>query len=165
MNIVTIETPLGPMIAMADEKALHLLEFLDHKHLNDKQTWLLKHTQSYMIEANNTVLNLIQSELEAYFARKLVQFTTPIQLLGTPFQVQVWNTLRSIPYGQTLSYQAEAQHMNRPNAYRAVANANGANRLSIIVPCHRVIRMNKNLGGYGGGIHRKEWLLAHEKAM
>lgn len=94
---------------------------------------------------------------------RLHSFTTLLRLLGTPFQKRVWQELLNIPYGETRSYSEIAVSVGRPAAYRAVAQANGANQLAIVVPCHRVINANGDLGGYGGGLSRKEWLLAHEK--
>ena len=84
-------------------------------------------------------------------------------MFGSPFQRQVWQVLCGIPYGETRSYAEEAISMGKPSAYRAVANANGANQLAIIIPCHRVIASDGTLGGYGGGIAVKQWLLEHEK--
>ena len=84
-------------------------------------------------------------------------------MFGSPFQRQVWQVLCGIPYGETRSYAEEAMYMGKPSAYRAVANANGANQLAIIIPCHRVIASDGTLGGYGGGIAVKQWLLEHEK--
>jgi len=97
--------------------------------------------------------------LTAYFDGKLKEFQTPLFLLGSPFQKQVWEALNKIPFGETSSYLDIAKRIGRPAACRAVAQANGANQLAIIIPCHRVINHNGELGGYGGGITRKEWLL------
>ena len=108
------------------------------------------------------VLRSIESELKAYFEGTLKKFTTPLFLLGSSFQQRVWKELLKIPYGTTRSYAAQAASMGEPKAIRAVANANGANQLAIVIPCHRIINTNGALGGYGGGIARKEWLLKHE---
>lgn len=107
-------------------------------------------------------LRSIEQELKKYFEGRLGKFTTPLFLLGSPFQKKVWNELLKIPYGTTRSYAAQAVSMGEPKATRAVANANGANQLAIVIPCHRIINSNGALGGYGGGIARKEWLLQHE---
>jgi AraC family transcriptional regulator of adaptative response/methylated-DNA-[protein]-cysteine methyltransferase len=107
-------------------------------------------------------LRSIELELKNYFEGKLKIFTTPLFLLGSPFQQRVWKELLKIPYGTTRSYAAQATSMGEPKAIRAVANANGANQLAIVIPCHRIINTNGALGGYGGGIARKEWLLQHE---
>jgi AraC family transcriptional regulator of adaptative response/methylated-DNA-[protein]-cysteine methyltransferase len=94
-----------------------------------------------------------------YFQGKLKEFKTPIALNGTPFQKQVWEELLKIPYGQTISYKDLAIAVGNPRGCRAVAQANGANNLAVIIPCHRVINHNGRIGGYGGGLDRKKWLL------
>lgn len=104
----------------------------------------------------------IDSELKSYFQGTLQQFKTPIKTLGSPFQEQVWDALNEIPYGETQSYSNLANSVGKPKAYRAVAKANGANQLCLIIPCHRVINHNGDLGGYGGGLTRKKWLIEHE---
>ena len=105
----------------------------------------------------------IAQELTWYFEGKIDTFKTPYALLGSPFQQEVWKALLKIPYSATQSYAEEAAVLGNPTAVRAVANANGANQLAIVIPCHRVISSNGSLGGYGSGLSRKEWLLKHEK--
>jgi AraC family transcriptional regulator of adaptative response/methylated-DNA-[protein]-cysteine methyltransferase len=100
--------------------------------------------------------------LGIYFSGVNHEFITPLALLGSPFQVQVWEELIRIPKGETRSYAQLASAIGRPSAYRAVARANGANQIAIVIPCHRVINSSGELGGYGGGIKRKQWLLDHE---
>ncbi|HRN81110.1 methylated-DNA--[protein]-cysteine S-methyltransferase [Nitrosomonas europaea] len=102
------------------------------------------------------------AQLNAYFAGELIQFDLPMKATGTPFQEAVWQSLSTIPYGETVSYKNIAERLHLPKAARAVGMANGQNPISIIIPCHRVIGANGKLTGYGGGIHRKQWLLAHE---
>ena len=102
-------------------------------------------------------------ELHRYFDGELHEFKTPIAWVGTKFQRQVWEALRRIPFGETRSYTQLAGAVGRPTAVRAVAQANGANPLALIVPCHRVINANGKLGGYGGGLSRKAWLIQHER--
>ncbi|MCA9508359.1 MAG: methylated-DNA--[protein]-cysteine S-methyltransferase [Myxococcales bacterium] len=114
-------------------------------------------------EGSNSIIESIKKELKNYFAGNLKNFTTPIQFDGTTFQRCVWQALLEIPFGEVRNYSEQAHRIKKPQAFRAVANANGKNFLSIIVPCHRVINKNGNLGGYGGGIERKAWLLNHEK--
>jgi O-6-methylguanine DNA methyltransferase len=104
-------------------------------------------------------------ELDAYFAGKLRQFTVPLDLRGTAFQLRVWELLCDIPYGKTRSYGEIAQALGKPKATRAVGQANGRNPISIIVPCHRVIGSDGGLTGYGGGLHRKRTLLDLESAV
>lgn len=157
---VVLDTPLGSVLAIADEVSLHFLEFIDSRDYERKLANLQKMAN---IDTGITkVTSLLKSELASYFAGNLQEFTTPIKLLGTPFQIQVWQALTRIPYGKTKSYSEQAMAVDKPTAFRAVANANGANCLAIIVPCHRVVRSCGDLGGYGGGIARKEWLLKHE---
>ena len=99
------------------------------------------------------------AQLDDYFAGKEVAFQVPLELEGTPFQEQVWKALQEIPRGQTVTYSQLACSIGRPKAVRAVALANACNRMSVIIPCHRVIGMNRSLTGYAGGLERKRWLL------
>ena len=92
------------------------------------------------------------------------EFKTPIHLIGSAFQKLVWNTLIRITYGKTKSYREQAIAISNPLAQRAVANANGANKIAIVIPCHRIINSNGDIGGYGGGSVRKKWLIQHEKS-
>ncbi len=103
------------------------------------------------------------AQFRAYFAGELTQFDLPMNQNGTPFQQQVWCELLRIPHGQTLTYKDVAERLRKPNAARAVGSANGRNKLGIVVPCHRVIAAGGALGGYDGGLWRKEWLLKHEQ--
>lgn len=160
-----LDTRLGPMIAIADEEALCLLEFVDRRGLEREVERLRRRTRSAIIPGCTAPLRSIERELVEYFDGKLTAFKTPLRLLGSPFQQEVWNRLLQIPAGQTSSYGEIAAAMGRPTAYRAVAQANGANQLAIVIPCHRVINANGELGGYGGGLSRKQWLLNHERAM
>lgn len=159
----SLDTPLGPMLAIADEKSLYLLEFIECRGLEREIEQLRIRKKSTITPGNTDPIILIERELKSYFSGKLIAFKTPIHILGTPFQQLVWNTLMPIPYGTTRSYAEQAIAIEKPSACRAVANANGANQLAIIIPCHRIINSNGNLGGYGGGIARKQWLLDHER--
>jgi AraC family transcriptional regulator of adaptative response/methylated-DNA-[protein]-cysteine methyltransferase len=163
LNASWFESPLGPILAVADANALYLLEFVDKRGLEREIKRLINTMNVGIIPGNTPPLSSIEKEIQEYFAGHLKKFKTPIHLIGSPFQKMVWHALMQIPYGETKSYAQQAQVINKPTAYRAVANANGANQLSIIVPCHRIINSNGNLGGYGGGIARKQWLLAHEQ--
>ncbi|WP_248924142.1 bifunctional transcriptional activator/DNA repair enzyme AdaA [Paenibacillus hamazuiensis] len=158
-----LDTRLGPMIAIADEQALYLLEFIDRRGLEREIERLRRKTKSAVIPGSTPPIDSIEKELHDYFEGKLAEFKTPVKLLGSPFQKKVWDELRKIPPGQTISYGEIASAIGNPNGYRAVAQANGANQLAIVIPCHRVINLNGTLGGYGGGISRKQWLLEHEK--
>lgn len=160
-----IETPLGAMLAIADEKALYLLEFVDGRGVENEVEKLRLKFNAAITPGAATPLLSIKTELQAYFDGLLQVFKTPLQFCGSTFQKSVWDELLRIPYGQTRSYLEQAKAIGKPTGYRAVANANGANQLAIVVPCHRIINNNGNLGGYGGGIHRKDWLIAHENNM
>jgi len=158
-----IDTPLGSMLAISDEEALYLLEFADRRSLESQVDRLKTKTKAIITAGQSEPIKLIKSELQRYFDGSLKEFTTPLQLLGSTFQEIVWEELLRIPYGQTLSYSDQSKAIGKQKAYRAVANANGANKLAIIIPCHRIINSNGDLGGYGGGVNRKKWLIDFEK--
>jgi AraC family transcriptional regulator of adaptative response/methylated-DNA-[protein]-cysteine methyltransferase len=158
-----LDTPLGPMLAIADEKGLYLLEFVDRRGLEREIERLRIKTKSAIIPGGTQPIISVERELKAYFEGTLKIFKTPVHLLGSSFQKLVWNALMEIPYGQTRSYTDQAIAIGKPSACRAVANAHGANQLALVIPCHRIITSNGDLGGYGGGIIRKKWLINHEK--
>lgn len=157
-----IDTPLGPMIAIGDENALYLLEFVNRRGLEREIEKLRKTTKAAIIPGKTQVIDSIKRELHQYFRGTLGQFLTPIKMIGTPFQKKVWSELKKIPMGKTWSYADVARGIGNPGAVRAVGSANGANQLTIVIPCHRVINADGNLGGYGGGLERKKWLLKYE---
>jgi AraC family transcriptional regulator, regulatory protein of adaptative response / methylated-DNA-[protein]-cysteine methyltransferase len=162
LKALTIETPAGQMVMIADEKAVYLLAFAQQGY--ERSVARLKNNMLCAIVAGRTPpMALLEQEIQAYCAGTLKEFTTAITLIGTPFQESVWKALRSIPYGQTRSYADIAISLGKPTAFRAVAQANSANPICIIVPCHRVINTSGALGGYAGGIARKQWLLDQEK--
>lgn len=144
----TILTPLGPLLAISDEKALYELRF-------SKEV------------GNDTArpLKMIEKELSEYFAGNLTVFKTPLSPIGTAFQRLVWKELCNIPFGTTRSYSEMADAIGKPTSVRAAANANGKNPLPIVIPCHRVVRTGGLLGGYSLGIEKKQWLLTHEEKM
>ncbi len=158
-----VDTPLGPMLLVADNNALHILEFSEEERATRESERHKKRTSAPIIPGTNQVLEQASQELEEYFDGKRSTFETPIQLWGTEFQRGVWNALLTIPIAITWSYKELAIAVNNPPGVRAVAQANGANQLAIIVPCHRVIQTDGKLGGYGGKLWRKQWLLDHEK--
>lgn len=166
-NASFINTPLGTIVAIADDSALFILEFLDKPNLKKGlEKFCLKVNACITIDGNK-IITSIKNELNDYFTpqQKLKNFHTPINIAhGTKFQQLVWAELGNTPYGSTRSYLQEAQALGLPTACRAVANANGKNNLAIIIPCHRIINHNGQLGGYAGGLERKIWLLNHEKA-
>lgn len=157
-----INTPLGVMIAGATEKGLCLLEFHDrvllNKELNDLQGLL----NAIVVEKTNRYIEQVRMELGEYFNGIRKTFNVPLVFVGTEFQVKVWKSITEIPYGVTISYQEQASNLGDVRSIRAVAHANGSNRMSIIIPCHRVIGKDGKLTGYGGGIERKRFLLLHE---
>ncbi len=159
-----IHTPLGPMFVCASEQGVVLVEFVDRRMLETEFRDLQRLWQAQILTGENVHTRLAEQQLTEYFAGTRQQFTVPLDARGTEFQQQVWQLLQTIPYGQTVSYQQQAERLQRPEAVRAVASANGHNRIAIIVPCHRVIGKNGQLTGYGGGLERKKWLLQHEQA-
>lgn len=163
LNSVLIDTPLGNMIAMSDVDKLYLLEFADRRGLELEIEKLRKKIKAVIIPGENKIIQGVKEELDLYFQGKLQIFKSKLQMLGSDFQKLAWQTLVNIPYGQTRSYMKQAEIIGKPTACRAVANANGANQIAIIIPCHRIINADGKLGGYGGGIHRKQWLLDHEQ--
>ena len=151
-----IETKFGSFVVIGDEEGIY---FLQPKALEAES----KKLPFKIVEGYTNPMRLLAQELHDYFEGNLKAFKTPIALLGTDFQKSVWKELYNIPFGKTVSYLEIAQKINKPKAFRAVANANGANKIAIITPCHRVINSNGNLGGYAGGIENKKGLLIHEQ--
>lgn len=155
-----IQTPLGEMLAIKSEKGLCMLEFFDGKS-TEKQ---LKEIENLgdILEKEDEILNRLETELNNYFKGNLKEFTIPLDLIGTDFQKKVWNELIKIPFGETRSYKEQSIAVGDLLAIRAVANANGKNKIAIVVPCHRVIGSDGSLTGYAGGKKRKQFLLELE---
>ncbi len=162
IDLTRIETPLGTMFACAVDQGICLLEFSDRKMLETQFKSLVKRFNASIIQGANKHFDLLNKELAEYFEGKLKSFTVPLFSPGTEFQQLVWKELQNISYGSTRSYLQQANALNKPKSVRAVANANGMNKISIIIPCHRVIGSDGNLTGYGGGLWRKKWLLELE---
>ncbi len=158
-----VESPLGPLMTAATSEGLCLLEFTDRNRLETQLTALQKLYQSAIVPGESKILDQLRDELAQYFAGTLKQFTVPLAYRGTPFQMRVWDALRRIPYGETRSYAELGREIGAPNASRAVGHANGQNRIAIVIPCHRVLNQNGELGGYGGGLWRKRLLLNLEQ--
>jgi AraC family transcriptional regulator, regulatory protein of adaptative response / methylated-DNA-[protein]-cysteine methyltransferase len=158
-----IETPLGEMVAGATDEGVCLLEFLDRKILPSELNDLTRLLGTKTEEGENKHLKALRKQLKEYFAGKRKEFNIPLVIPGTEFQRSVWIELQNIKFGDTRSYLEQAEALKSPESIRAVANANGMNRISILIPCHRVIGSNGRLVGYGGGLKRKKWLLDHEK--
>lgn len=160
-----LATPLGPMLALAEERGLVLLEFTDRPAL-PRELHELEARHGYAAQAGaHPHLDRVERELAAYFAGELETFGVPLHAPGSDFDRMVWNVLREVPHGATTTYGALARRIGRPTAVRAVAAANGRNRLAILVPCHRVIGRDGQLVGYGGGLPRKARLLALERSV
>ncbi|MDC7706607.1 methylated-DNA--[protein]-cysteine S-methyltransferase [Vogesella indigofera] len=156
-------SPLGPMFVCASEQGVCLLEFAVSRRVEREFEDLQRLLHTRIVAGENAHTRQAEAEIGEYFAGTRQQFGVALHLPGTAFQQQVWDALQAIPYGDTASYQQQAERLGNPAAIRAVAGANGANRVSIIVPCHRVIGKDGSLTGYGGGLQRKAWLLQHEQ--
>ena len=153
-----IETPIGEMCICATANGICVLEFEDRPSLNATLQNIEKEKKSVLQWGENEHISRLEAELSEYFCGTLRDFTVPLDMIGTPFQIKVWEALRTVPYGMTKSYMDQAKYLNSVKGIRAVANANGKNKISIVVPCHRVIGANGSLTGYSGGIWRKRYL-------
>jgi len=156
-------SPLGPMFICATEKGVCLLEFADRQKLETEFKDLQRLLNANILSGENEHIKQAKQEVTEYFEGHRKSFHVQIETPGTDFQKIVWSNLIEISYGSTSDYQKEAQKINHPNAARAVASANGSNRISIIIPCHRVVGKDGKMTGYGGGLARKQWLLNHEQ--
>jgi AraC family transcriptional regulator of adaptative response/methylated-DNA-[protein]-cysteine methyltransferase len=153
------------MIAGATESGVCLLEFADRRMLETQLDRVRKWFNRTTVPGTNQHIDKLKVELDNYFTGSLKAFTVPLLVKGTDFQMLAWNQLLQIPYGQTISYEEQARAMGRAGAQRAVGKANGDNRIAIVIPCHRVVRRNGDLCGYGGGLWRKQFLLDLEKGQ
>ena len=158
-----IETPLGPMVAVAGDAGLVLLEFVDRRALERELGDICRTLGAPIVPGEHPVLAAARTQLGEYFDGTRRTFELPLAQRGSPFQLKVWDALCRIPYGETRSYTATAAGAGAPGAVRAVGRANGQNRIAIVIPCHRVIRSDGSLCGYGGGRWRKAWLIEHER--
>src|ERR1035437_45444 len=163
INIIRLETPVGTMFAGAVEQGICLLEFSDRRMLETELKSLTKLLNATVVQGPNKHFDLLQQQLTEYFEGKRKEFSVSLFTPGSEFQQSVWAELQRIPYGSIRSYKQQSIALKKPEAIRAVANANGLNRIAIIIPCHRVIGSDGDLTGYGGGLKRKRWLLDHEK--
>lgn len=164
-NIILINrlsTPIGPMFICATDKGICLLEYTDRKMLETEFRDLQKLLQAQILIGENQYIKQAKKELKEYFDGTRKVFEVPLHTPGTDFQQKAWKALLHIPFGKTTTYQAQAEILLPPTAARAIAQANGCNRISIIVPCHRIIGKDGHLTGYGGGIERKRWLIDFE---
>jgi O-6-methylguanine DNA methyltransferase len=160
-----LATPLGPMLAGTTDDGVCLLEFTDRPMLPTQLKVLEHRLGRPLVAGGHPLLDELDAQLGDYFAGRRRGFDLPLVAPGTPFQERVWGVLRSIPSGTTLTYEQLAAGAGRAGAQRAAGTANGANRLALVIPCHRVVRKSGETGNYGGGRWRKAWLLDHERAM
>jgi O-6-methylguanine DNA methyltransferase len=160
-----LTTPLGPVLAGATDDGVCLVEFADRPMLPTQLDVLRRRFGRPIAAGRHRHLDRLGAELDEYFDGERTSFDVPVVAPGSPFQERTWVQLRAIPPGATLSYEELADRVGRPGAQRAVGTANGANRVAIVIPCHRVIRKDGETGNYGGGRWRKAWLLDHERQM
>jgi len=158
-----IGTPLGPMVAAATDEGICLLEYTDPARLQTQAARLRKRIAPRIVSGDHPHLAGLREQLSGYFAGARRRFSVPLVAPGTPFEVSVWQALLRIPYGQTRSYLEIARELGSREGQRAVGRANGLNRIAIVIPCHRVVNHGGGLGGYGGGLWRKERLLDLER--
>jgi AraC family transcriptional regulator of adaptative response/methylated-DNA-[protein]-cysteine methyltransferase len=158
-----IDSPLGSMLAVADDDGLRLLEFTDRRALERELPILRRRLRTNVVPGEHPHLETIRKELADYFSGTRLSFKVPLAPVGSDFQMRTWDLLRSIPVAETRSYSWMAQNLGTAGGQRAVGRANGTNMICIVIPCHRVIRADGTLCGYGGGLWRKKWLLEHER--
>ncbi len=163
VRLAWFRSPIGPLVAGATAEGVCLLEFDDRRMLEGQLNVVARRFEGPVVPGRNAHLDRLDAELDAYFDGSLRSFSVPLVYPGTPFQSRVWEQLRAIPYGETRSYRDIADRLGDPNAVRAVGRANGLNRIAIVIPCHRVVNKDGRLGGYGGGLHRKQFLLDLEQ--
>jgi AraC family transcriptional regulator of adaptative response/methylated-DNA-[protein]-cysteine methyltransferase len=159
-----LDTPIGAMLAVADETGLHLLEFAERQAL-PREIARLKERVGPICFGQSKVIEALDDQLGQYFSGRRATFDVPVVQRGTAFEARVWEALQQVPSGQTRPYGEIARSIGRPDAPRAVARANGANQVAILVPCHRIVGADGSLTGYGGQLWRKQWLLEHERRM
>ncbi|MEE8310694.1 MAG: methylated-DNA--[protein]-cysteine S-methyltransferase [Candidatus Binatia bacterium] len=163
---LSLPTPIGRVYMAATERALIRIELPDPNAEMRLKIWVALHFPHASIRSGvSPILKKTATQLEGYFTGGLTRFTLPCRLVGTEFQVAVWEHVRNIPFGGTRSYGEIAAALERPRAVRAVGAAQGANPLPIVIPCHRVIGADGTLTGYGGGLDVKHWLLEHESEL
>lgn len=156
-------TPLGPMFVCATARGICLLEFVDRRMLETEFSDLQRLFKARIIAGENAHIRQAEKEIGEYFTGQRQRFDLALDIPGSDFQRRVWAALRDVSFGETANYQAIAVGMGKPTAMRAVASANGANRVAIVIPCHRIIGKDGSMTGYGGGIARKAWLIEHEE--
>jgi AraC family transcriptional regulator of adaptative response/methylated-DNA-[protein]-cysteine methyltransferase len=161
--LTSIESPLGPLVAGAHAQGICLLEFSEPDRVDAQVDRAQRRIGTAAVPGDSRHLESLRAALAAYFDGRLRAFTLPLVAPGTPFQERVWAELLRIPYGETRSYEELARRVGAPGAQRAVGQANGLNRIAILIPCHRIVNKNGSLGGYGGQLWRKRALLDLER--
>lgn len=164
LRVVRLDSPVGRLRATADEAGLHTLTFDQADTRAAHAARALADTDG-ALAGSNAILDRLARQLDEYFAGTRREFDLPLAPAGTPFQLAVWQVLRTIPYGRTISYGDQARALGDVGKSRAVGAANGRNPISIVVPCHRVVAGTGHLTGFGGGVENKAWLLAHERRV
>lgn len=164
IRLTWLESPLGPLLAGATAEGVCLLEFTDRRMLETQFAVLRQRFKCAIVPGVNDHLRKLKAELAQYFAGEREQFSVPLVFPGSPFQRRVWEELQRLPFGATRSYEDVARAIGSPRAVRAVGTANGQNRIAILLPCHRVVNKDGKLGGYGGGLWRKQFLLDLERS-
>lgn len=159
-----IATPLGTMLGLANDEGIILLDFVDRRGLERNLATLRQRLGCAVVPSRHPLLEEAGRQLTAYFAGTLRSFDLPLKPIGSPFELEAWRYLQTIPYGETRSYATMARELGRAGSARAAGRANGMNFISLVIPCHRVIGADGALTGYGGGLGRKQWLLQHEHA-
>ena len=159
INIQYFDTNYGELILGSHDNHSIMADWRYRQMRNRIDNRLQSKLKTTYVEKSDDILNITRQQLNEYFTNKRKRFDIPLKFIGTEFQQNVWNALTKIPYGKTTSYLELATNLSKSQAVRAVANANGANAMSIIVPCHRVIGKNGDLGGYAGGLKTKRNLL------
>lgn len=164
LKMSLIETPLGLMVALSDETVLYMLDFINKCGLEKEVDTLQKRTKRSLSFGETCLSRQLAKELVRYFRGDFETFQLPLCMIGSPFQKSVWEEIRNISKGDVRSYASVAKAIGKPSACRAAASACKRNRFAILIPCHRVVCSDGHLGGYAGGMQRKEWLLRHERS-
>ncbi len=165
-NLYEINTPIGTLVSLFSRKGLSLLIFKDGKNFENHIKRFKKfYSEDEMVSKKDRRYEILKTQIEEYFSGERKNFNIDVDLRGTDFQKLVWNQLAKIPYGTLISYQRLSREVGREKSVRAVANALGQNRILLLIPCHRVIRKNGNIGGFGGGVWRKKFLIDLEKRI
>jgi O-6-methylguanine DNA methyltransferase len=165
LTIQWLASPVGPLLIGATREALVLLDFSDHDQLDAQLARIRKQFGRALVRAEHPLLARLKGQLAEYFAGERRTFDLPLEVHGSQFQERVWSALQAIPYGETCSYGTIAKRLGDANMMRAVGTANGQNPIAIVIPCHRVVNANGELGGYGGGLWRKRILLDLERGQ